>query len=267
LIFFSFLGCAAVEKLGTIGLRGEANQHLYRSKELLALGDFEGALRENEEVLSLSLHKPPEDEALFNIGMIYAHPENPKGDPAKSLHFLNQVARDYPRSPWALKAMVWTGMIHENRRLNWRLNYLSNQVLHLQQERARGEEEREGHRSISESRQFLSQGKYEAASRMIQKVLTAFPRHPMEDEALFLAGLVHAHPGNPKKDYGKSNSYFKRLIKDYPQSLWTELAKTWSSMLQENERLNQNVEKLNQTIEKSKQVDIEIEEKRREKGK
>jgi hypothetical protein len=38
-------------------------------------------------------------------------------------------------------------------------------------------------------------------------------------------------------------------------------------MLQENEKLSQTVEKLNQTIEKSKQVDIEIEEKKKEKGK
>ena len=80
-------------------------------------------------------------------------------------------------------------------------------------------------------------------------------------------GLIYAHPGNPKRDYGKSLSYFKKLMKDYPQSPWSELAKAWTGMIQENERLNQTVEKLNQTIEKSKQVDIEIEEKKREKGK
>ena len=45
------------------------------------------------------------------------------------------------------------------------------------------------------------------------------------------------------------------------------MAKDWTGMLRENDRLKQAVEKLNQTIEKSKQVDIEIEEKRREKGK
>jgi uncharacterized protein YaaN involved in tellurite resistance len=47
-----------------------------------------------------------------------------------------------------------------------------------------------------------------------------------------------------------------------------------TTILQENEKLDQTIEKLtqeieklNQMIEKSKQVDIEIEEKKREKGK
>ena len=62
-------------------------------------------------------------------------------------------------------------------------------------------------------------------------------------------------------------NYYKKLMKDYPQSSWSELAKIWTGMLQENERLTQTVDKLNQTIEKSKQVDIEIEEKKKEKGK
>ena len=128
------------------------------------------------------------------------------------------------------------------------------------------EEEKEARRPLFNSRELLSQGKYEDAFKAIHKVLNT-SRSPLEEEALFQAGLIYAHPGNPKRDYTKSLSYFKKLVKDYPQGFWTELAKGWTGMLQENDRLNQTVEKLNQTIEKSKQVDIEIEEKRREKGK
>jgi hypothetical protein len=54
------------------------------------------------------------------------------------------------------------------------------------------------------------------------------------------------------------------LIKDYPQSPWSEQAKIWTAVLQENEKLNQTIENLNQVIEKSKKVDIQIEEKKRE---
>jgi outer membrane protein assembly factor BamD (BamD/ComL family) len=80
-------------------------------------------------------------------------------------------------------------------------------------------------------------------------------------------GFIYAHPGNSKKDFGKSISYFKKLMKDYPQSPWSDMARIWTGMIHENERLNQAVDKLSLTIEKSKQVDIEIEEKKREKGK
>ena len=275
-MFLTSWGCAIPEKM-RIGIhpQSEAHQRLLRAKELLGQKDFEGALRENQKILSLATHQPPEDEALFNMGMIYVHPENLQRDSAKSLYFFDKVAEDYPKSPWAFQARAWMGMLQENGRLNQRVEHLNqrvrrqlnHQVKHLQQEKMKIEEEQEVRRPLLNSRELLSQGKYEEAIKVIHKVLAASPRHPLEDDALFQLGLIYAHHGNPKRDYGKSLGYFRRLIKDYPQSLWAELAKAWTGMVQENEKLNQTVEKLNQTIEKSKQVDIEIEEKKREKGK
>jgi hypothetical protein len=56
-------------------------------------------------------------------------------------------------------------------------------------------------------------------------------------------------------------------MKDYPQSPFAEQAGIWVRILQESEKLSQTIQKLNQVIEESKQVDIEIEEKKREKAK
>ncbi|HSB03858.1 MAG TPA: tetratricopeptide repeat protein [Thermodesulfobacteriota bacterium] len=298
LIFLSLSGCATIEtsfeklRIGTkpqeqtdqrlIEPQEEANQHLLRGRELFVQGDFERALNENQEVLFLALHQPPEDEALFNIGMIYADPENPMRDRAKSLQFFDRVVKGYPQSLWARQAKAWIGMLRQNERLSQRIDQLNHQCLEqlnlqseqLQQEKKKLEDEREAHQPFLYTRALLSQGKYEEALKETEKILAASPRHPLEDEALFQMGLIYSQPGNPKRDYGKSINYFKKLMKDYPQSSWSELAKAWSGMFQENDRLNQTIEKLNQTIEKlnqtiekSKQVDIEIEEKRREKGK
>ena len=268
LMVLSQWGCATPEKIRTKkDPREEANQHLRRAKELLVQKDFEGALNENQEILILAIHQPPEDEALFYIGMIFAHPDYAGQDSAKSLYFFARVTEAYPRSPWALQALAWIRILQKNQRLSQRLEQLNDQVRQFQQEKLKVEEEKESRRPLLASREFLSQGKYEEALREIHKILSSTPRHPREDEALFQAGLLYAHPGNPKKDYGKSIAHFRKLIKDYPQSPWIEWAKDWIGMLQENDRLNQTIEKLNQTIEKSKQVDIEIEEKRREKGK
>jgi tetratricopeptide (TPR) repeat protein len=282
LMFLSSWGCAIPEKM-RIGIRpqSEAHQRLLQARELLGQKDFEGALRKNQEILSLATHQSPEDEALFYTGMIYVHPENLQRDSAKSLYFFDRVAEDYPKSPWAVQARAWMGMLQESGRLNQRVEHLNHrvehlnqqveqlnhQVKHLQQEKIKIEEEQEVRRPLLNSRDLLSQGKYEEAIKVIHKVLAASPRHPLEDDALFQLGLIFASYGNPKRDYGKSLGYFRRLIKDYPQSLWAEPAKTWIGVVQENDKLNQNVEKLNQMIEKSKQVDIEIEEKKREKGK
>ena len=246
---------------------GEVDHHLLRGRELFAQKDFEGALIEYQEIFPLATHQPPEDEALYTIGLIYVHPENPKRNPTKSLYYFNRVTVDYPQSLWVGQAKVWIGMLQENGRLNLSIENLNRRVRQLQLEKTNTLEEKKARQPLLNSRELLLQGKYEEATKEIQKFLALSPRHPLEDEALFQIGLIYAHPGNSKKDYGKSISTFKKLMKDYPQSPWSDVAKIWTGMIQENERLNQAVDKLSQTIEKSKQVDIEIEEKKREKGK
>ncbi len=113
---------------------------------------------------------------------------------------------------------------------------------------------------------LFARGDYEGSLRENQKVLSLSANRPPGDEALFNIGLIYAHPGSSQKDYNKSLNIFKKLMKDYPRSPWAEQAKIWAEILQENEKLNQTIQKLNQVIEKSKQVDIEIEEKKKEKA-
>ena len=117
------------------------------------------------------------------------------------------------------------------------------------------------------ARKLLEQRDYDGSFKENQKVLSLAGQHPPGDEALFNLGLIYAHNGNPKKDYGKSIGFFKKLTKDYPQSPFVVQARIWTGILQENEKLSQTIQRLNQVIEESKQVDIEIEEKKREKAK
>lgn len=117
------------------------------------------------------------------------------------------------------------------------------------------------------AKKLLARQDYDGSLRETQKALSLSGKNPPGDEALFDMGLIYAHPENPKKDYVKSLILFKRLMRDYPKSALFEQAKVWVGILYENEKLNQTIEKLNEMIEKTKQVDIEIEEKKREKGK
>lgn len=100
------------------------------------------------------------------------------------------------------------------------------------------------------SRALLTTGDYKGALKEIQGILSLSPNNPYRDEALFQAGLVYAHHMNPEKDFNKSLGYFSKLIKDHPQSPLVEQAKIWVGVLD--------------VIEKSKQVDIEIEKKRKQ---
>jgi tetratricopeptide (TPR) repeat protein len=109
------------------------------------------------------------------------------------------------------------------------------------------------------AKNFFDQGNFEAALEENQKVLSAPGKNNPKDRALFQIGLIYASSRNPKRDLEKSLSFLLRVVKEYPQSSFTDEAKTWIDLLQENH-------KLNRMIEKSKEVDIAIEEKKREKG-
>ncbi len=117
------------------------------------------------------------------------------------------------------------------------------------------------------ARKLLEQRDYDGSLKENQKILSLSDQNHAGDEALFNMGLIYAHFGNPKKDYGKSIGFFRKLVKEYPQSPFVEQAKIWTGILQENEKLSQTIQKLNQVIEESKRVDIEVEERKREKAK
>jgi hypothetical protein len=94
-----------------------AQAHLLRAQELLAQRDYEGSRRENEEVLSVSAGKPPGDQALFGIAMIWADPLNPGADHGKSLASLQTLMADYPGGPWAERARVMADAMKRNNEL------------------------------------------------------------------------------------------------------------------------------------------------------
>ena len=112
--------------------------------------------------------------------------------------------------------------------------------------------------AVLRGRRFLAQQEYENSVKELQKALALSGNKPPADDAIFHLGLIYAHVGNAKKDNRTAMNYFNRLIKEQPHSPWVDQAKAWVGVLQVNE-------KLAATLEKSKQVDIEIEEKRRQK--
>lgn len=119
-------------------------------------------------------------------------------------------------------------------------------VIESKEERAR----REANRHLQLAQNLLARGDYEESLRESQKVLNLIKDQSPADAAVFHMGLVYAHPRNPKKDNKRAIGFFSRVIKNYPDSAWTEQAKIWVGVLDD--------------VEKLKQVDIEIEEKKRD---
>jgi tetratricopeptide (TPR) repeat protein len=91
--------------------RQEANDYLIAAQSLLAKGDFEGSLRENQKVLNLLKDQSPADTAIFQMGLVYAHPKNPKKDNKRAIYFFNRVIKGYPDSGWVEQAKIWVGVL------------------------------------------------------------------------------------------------------------------------------------------------------------
>jgi hypothetical protein len=108
--------------------------------------------------------------------------------------------------------------------------------------------EADGH--LQTAQQLLVKGEYDASLREVQKVLVLARDNAPSDAAVFHMGLIHAHPNNAKNDNKKAIGFFSRVVKNYPESPWAEQAKIWIGVLD--------------GLEKLKQVDLEIEERKRD---
>jgi tetratricopeptide (TPR) repeat protein len=206
----------------------ESRAYLQRSQKLMRQGDFEGALQENQRMLSLSPKSPPGDTALFSMGLIHAHHANPKKDFKKARGFFTQMEKTFPESPFAEEARVWVGV--------------------LEGTATTAEQESRAH--LQGVQQLMRQGDFEGAQRANQKVISLSPKSPPGDAALFGMGLIHIHYANPKKDYKRAQNFFSQLQQEFPRSPLAEEAKIWVGVLE--------------AMEKALLIDIEIEEKKKE---
>ena len=124
---------------------------------------------------------------------------------------------------------------------------------------------------------------FDQALKENQKALAEGKGPP--DIALYNIGVVSAHSANPKKDYPRALLSFRTLVKDYPSSPRAEQSKIWIQALEQNQKnseegqkladekralsrerdqLSQERAKLNYAIEKSRQLDAEIEKRRKQ---
>lgn len=144
----------------------------------------------------------------------------------------------------------------------------------LDQGKPKKEKQRdESKEHLTQAQRMLAAGNYDGSIRENLQVLSIAPSGPPGDEAVFTVGLIYASPKYQRKDHGKAVANLTRILKEYPQSKWTGHAKVLLDIIQENDRLrrisaeaNQENEKLKSVIEQSKKVDLEVEEKKRERA-
>ncbi len=243
LIFFSLISCAAIKETDQ---RHQADRDLMHGQKLLKEGDYQAALKINEEVLS-AVKGFPGDRALFNMGLIYAHYDNPARDFSKSIHYFRRILNEYPGSSLELQAKLWVDTLNAIVQLKQDV-YQSGIV----NDKIKNENDRMKYVGKYQrlSLNLFDKNEFERFLKENGKILKDPDRKNIGDIVLFNMGLIYAHHDNPGKNYQISLEYFSKLVTEYPHSRLINEAKIWMNVL--------NV------IEKAKQVDIEIEKKKKE---
>jgi outer membrane protein assembly factor BamD (BamD/ComL family) len=93
--------------------RQDIRDTLRHGQSLLNRAHYDASINEYQKVVMLAHEGSPSDAALFNIGVIYAHPLNPGRDPQKALDYFNRVVAGYPGSAWRQHAQAWIGVLED----------------------------------------------------------------------------------------------------------------------------------------------------------
>ena len=150
-LLISVAGCS----LQDAGRQRELSEGVTQGNNLLAQKDFDGSLKAFYEVWSLARNKPPADIAMYSMGLIYAHPQNPKRDLQKAVYSFDQTVRYNPNSALAQQARVWIAVLQDAEKAQEELE-LSRQEL----DRSKQEAER-NRLAIEKSKQEIERSRVE----------------------------------------------------------------------------------------------------------
>jgi outer membrane protein assembly factor BamD (BamD/ComL family) len=252
IILIFTLSCASLNEAQKRRYTGEL---FIKAEKLLTEKDFEGAVQENQKVLSLFVNGPPGDRALFNIAMIHAHYDNPARDYGKALELFRQITQEYPDSQLVEQSKTLESILTRSTQLQLIIQEKTaalDQLIRSKDtiERNDIKQAKAGLNQLILSKDAIESSNFKKALAANKKILSLSDNSQRKDKALYNIALIYAHYNNPDRSYKKTLQYFSRLIKEHPDSPYREEANVWSSVLK--------------IIEQSKQVDIEIEQKKKE---
>lgn len=255
LILFS-AGCALWEQ---IGRESDWKERLALGQQYRDEGKYAQALQVFKGLAADYPQTPPGDLALKETAALLIHPGQPQKKIREALDTWWKLLKNYPHSPYAAEARSWISILTEYVNLQAQLEKEKQQLLQAKTQaeecRARVEEYKQDQKNvaldlIARNHKGMAQKEFDKVLEENQNMVSRSGNKPPADEALYALGLVYAHGENPKKDYLKALAYFNRLLKEFPRSWRAEEAKIWTK----------NIE----TFEQSKQIDLEIETKRKQ---
>jgi len=142
----------------------------------------------------------------------------------------------------------------------------------------------EANQLLLQAKLSFSSGDFLTSLKKSQEMLNRFPQK-YGSHALYMMGMIYANPENTYVNYEISIHFFKKLVKEYPESVFKEKANIWIWLLNQNMDYAKKVDKKNKRIDflknelktdkkqiinlqnqikRLKEIDLGIEKKKRE---
>ena len=223
-----------------------AQKQLEDYRKSMAAGFFETIIGQSEQVLDKNDTEPPADVALYVLGEVYARPDYANRDYALSQYYFEKLIENFPDSQLASEAKTYISLFETIAAKEKEVTAAEQKSLQME----KAQEKKEKTVPVAEPRPIVDNKNFAEAVAKNQQILKESGRKKPADEALYNLGLIYAHADNPAKDYKKSQSYFETLTKQFPDSDLAEEARIWLGLFE--------------TIEKIQQIDIEIEQQKKQ---
>lgn len=110
IFFFINCGCASFHSLEKkLLVQGYFLKAEYKTSKM----EFDEALQINKKILEIAPYHPFDSQALFNICMIWLHPDNPKKNYKTSLEYLKKIEKEYPGNNKSDEIPIWIFIVSE----------------------------------------------------------------------------------------------------------------------------------------------------------
>jgi outer membrane protein assembly factor BamD (BamD/ComL family) len=252
ILFYLAAGClaAAVNIVACAPVQDKfaeirAHRQLEQYREDMADGQFNAVISHSKEVLADSETKPPADAALYALGEVYAHHGYEGSDYALSREYFEKLAENFPDSTLASEARTFISLFDTIAAREKAMAEAGRQS--PQPAPAPPEEEKT---SPGGPARVVEDQNFDEAIQQNMRILEQAGEKKPADRALYTLGLLYAHVDNPAKDYKKSQIYFHVLTKQFPESEYAEEGRIWLGLFE--------------TIDKMQQIDMEIEQQKKQ---
>lgn len=250
------VACAPVQRIQDSYGEMKAQQQLEQYRKNMAAGFFETVIEQSKQILAESETDPPADVALYSLGEAYANHDFAGRDYALSTFYFEKLITNFPDSVLTLEAKTYINLFKT-------ITAREKETAAVKEELMREEKKATAAQILPQKEIIVAPEKkvavphrvvvgqnFEEAAKKNRQIVEKLGLQKPADEALYNLGLIYAHVDNPMKDYKKSKIYFHVLATQFPDSDFIEEARIWLGLFE--------------TLEKIQQIDVEIEQQKKQ---